>query len=529
MKGVKICIIIILLIIPSFSFINVKSSVINSNPNQDMIIITNETLKNSNLEYNFQKLKLKHEETKPDFAVEIKTVEEIYSEYSGINNVTKIKNFIRDAYQNFGTEYILLGGDDKQVPVNLVNGIYGTIASDQWYITDEQDNPLPNLCIGRACVQNYIELSNFVEKTINYIDFNEINTYNQILLIGEQLSQDGRYLDSGASYMLELIDESKARGITTNGFPSSNYNFDYLFEWRFDDLFSSSEIIEKINTQDYCIINHIGHSTWKKSMKITNEEIRNLNINKPCFIYSQGCYAGAFDYGNIILKKFKEDCPAESFTVQSNGAVFAGIWNTRLGTSDEFQGTNGPSQIFNREFWDAIFKENIRDIGKALQDSKKDTLQVYPLDPEVKYCYWEITLFGDPAVELKIADEFRPAKPEKPSGAIICNINTEYSYSTATRCPSGEEIYYNFSWGDDGFSGWIGPYQSGEKVNASHIWTKEDTYKIKVQAKDTNEDESLWSDTLTVIIKKNKNREKSYFNLVFYKILKLIFNSFFAF
>jgi hypothetical protein len=91
-----------------------------------------------------------------------------------------------------------------------------------------------------------------------------------------------------------------------------------------------------------------------------------------------------------------------------------------------------------------------------------------------------------------------PNKPAKPSGLERGKIGTTYSYSTSTTDPDGDQVYYNWSWGDGSYSGWLGPFASGATANASHAWTVKNTYEIKVKAKDTSDAESPWSDPLSV-------------------------------
>ena len=69
------------------------------------------------------------------------------------------------------------------------------------------------------------------------------------------------------------------------------------------------------------------------------------------------------------------------------------------------------------------------------------------------------------------------------------------------------KVYYNFSWDDETYSGWLGPYESGEKCLASHVWNTTGAYSVKVKAKDdpngdgnlSDGKETLWlpSDTPT--------------------------------
>ncbi len=47
---------------------------------------------------------------------------------------------------------------------------------------------------------------------------------------------------------------------------------------------------------------------------------------------------------------------------------------------------------------------------------------------------------------------------------------------------NGEPIFYKFDWDDGTDSGWIGPYNSGQTINASHIWNSKGNYAVKVNA-----------------------------------------------
>lgn len=92
--------------------------------------------------------------------------------------------------------------------------------------------------------------------------------------------------------------------------------------------------------------------------------------------------------------------------------------------------------------------------------------------------------------------------PMKPIGKFLIDKGVKYSYSTFTVDIANDKLFYVFDWGDGTDSGWIGPYNSGETVEASHIWTEEGKYNIKVNAKDRYDELSEWSDTLAVAMVK---------------------------
>ncbi len=93
-----------------------------------------------------------------------------------------------------------------------------------------------------------------------------------------------------------------------------------------------------------------------------------------------------------------------------------------------------------------------------------------------------------------------PDTPEKPSGDTVYLVpGVEYTFCTSTHDPDGDPIYYWFDWGDGTDSGWLGPYESGAEVCASHIWDAEGSYDIRVKAADDRL-ESDWSEPLAVYV-----------------------------
>ncbi len=98
-----------------------------------------------------------------------------------------------------------------------------------------------------------------------------------------------------------------------------------------------------------------------------------------------------------------------------------------------------------------------------------------------------------------------PNKPEKPEGEIRGQKGNRYNYTTKTYDEENNDIYYLFDWGDGTNSNWIGPYRNYESVIASHVWSSDGNYNIKVKAKDDNNYQSPWSDALVISMAKQRN------------------------
>ncbi len=377
-----------------------NSSIVDDSESYDYVIITNATLKNATGNYTFQEL-MDYKNAR-GIKTTLVTVEDIITEpeYWNTSNPmfndteAMIRNFIIDAYTGWGIEYVLLGGDYECIPARVlyaigVSDFYyacldGSFNHDEDYFWGEAHDGengnevdfFAEVYVGRACVDNSEEVSNFVRKTIAYE--NTFDSYlNKVLMLSE-------YVDGYCkNYSKRLIDGWS----DTVGIPSTKYNITEIYDEDYKpDSWNKSEVISRINNGTH-IINHIGHSSDTSNMRMGIEDVEGLTNDKYCFIYSQGCYPGKFYIPG------GGDCIAEYFTVKSTGGAFAGIWNSYKGYP-----RSGESQDYNQEFWDAVFGENISELGRANQDSKEDRIIKNDWDRVV--CF-ELNFFGDPQVSIK--------------------------------------------------------------------------------------------------------------------------------
>jgi hypothetical protein len=117
-----------------------------------------------------------------------------------------------------------------------------------------------------------------------------------------------------------------------------------------------------------------------------------------------------------------------------------------------------------------------------------------------------------------------PEKPERPDGPDQGKPGSVYMFTTVTTDVDGDQIFYNFSWGDDTYSGWVGPFESGETGTASHSWDENGTYEIRAKAKDVFGDESDWSEPFSV----SMPRDRTFF-FTLLEILEQFFPQLFSF
>jgi hypothetical protein len=129
------------------------------------------------------------------------------------------------------------------------------------------------------------------------------------------------------------------------------------------------------------------------------------------------------------------------------------------------------------------------------------------------YCGDFQTLVGDPTFCYSFENE--PPSTPSINGPAHGKARVSYTFYSSSIDPDDDQVYYNWSWGDGKYSGWLGPYEPGSNTGVKHTWSRKGTYQIKVKAKDTNGAESKWSDPLSVSMPRTIS-----FNSLLMKILE---------
>lgn len=166
------------------------------------------------------------------------------------------------------------------------------------------------------------------------------------------------------------------------------------------------------------IVDHLGHSASHYSMRLDTTGLRlRLTNTEYFFVYAEGCSAGQFD---------AEDCWAEYMTTVLPTGAFGCIANSDYGLGS--RSTAHPVHVFNREFWDAVYnaEEAKPELGRALTDARID--HVYHInDHGIRWNYYEINLFGDPAVAIKPVKTIAITCPDGLPDVVPPNTETPVS------------------------------------------------------------------------------------------------------
>ncbi|KPL07241.1 hypothetical protein AMJ86_05135, partial [bacterium SM23_57] len=353
----------------------------------------------------------------------IETVENIAASFTGVDLQDKIRNYIIYAYGEWSIDYVLLAADDEILPHR---GLYASaytytdddIASDLYYGGLDgnwnndgdsywgeigEDDLEPEVAVGRAAIDASTEAVNFINKQIMYQQSPVSQECDNALFVGEELWSDV-YCEwtFGATYKDEVRLGSSNHGYTTVGLPTT-FETTTLYDLTIcPSSWSAMGNLLPLLNSGFNFVNHLGHSNVTYCMRFNNSDVNDVNftndgVNHGFWVgYSQGCYDGSFD-NRTTSGSYTEDCICEVFaTIQHGPAGFIG--NSRYGWGDH-QSTNGSSQYFDRQFFDAIFGEDITRIGPANDDSKVDNIWAISYAAN-RWCYYELNVFGDPELDL---------------------------------------------------------------------------------------------------------------------------------
>ncbi|MBL7047117.1 MAG: T9SS type A sorting domain-containing protein, partial [Candidatus Marinimicrobia bacterium] len=427
----------------------------------DILLITNDELLPAFSDY------IEFKES-TGFIVTMVTTETIYTHYMGQDNQEKIRNCIIDYYINYGISYVILGGDsapnnasediiphrgfyadpgggyaDYDIPADMyyacLDGTWNDDGDNKWGEPGE-DDLYAEVSIGRICVDSATEIQNHTNKLRMYQNEPVVADIEKALMVGEYL-WPGIY---GGTYKNEVYQGGTYNGYTTEGV-SDNFSISTLYDLDFN--WNKYDVFNHFNNVGINLRNHLGHSYVDYNMKMYNSDLTTSNftndgVNRGFVIgYSQGCYNGSFDNRDDWGSYYSEDCFAENITTLETADV-ATIGNSRYGWGDD-TGTNGASQYFDRQFYDAIFGEDITIIGEANGDSKEDNASYILQDQVIRWCAYELTLFSDPTMDIwtAIPTEMNPTYPPSvPIGSSQIFFQTGTSFSRVGILQNGELI-----------------------------------------------------------------------------------------
>jgi hypothetical protein len=354
----------------------------------------------------------------------------INTNYTGYDLQEKIRNFIKDAWQNWGTVYVLLGGQGDYTnsgqnifPTRMANyGGQGDEPCDLYYAgldgtwdrngnhvygeTTDSTDMYSDVYVGRASVYNVTMARNFVRKVITYEQNPPLGYLKRMLLPTGIL---------WSSYEERPMVESIAR------MTPPDWQDGRLYERT--GALSHQATVDSMN-QGWGMGHWDGHGDQNgiymnggSTPFFTSTDCDALiNGDKVGIHVSIACDPAGWDMvpGG--------DCFAEHLVNRVGGGAIAAIMNTRYGYGAIGPGGNyvpGPSERLDTTFYAGVLNLGFYSTGEALGYSKASWApyadSAYQYDMQ-RYCIYDLNLIGDPELPLWTSE---PANCQVDHPAVI--------------------------------------------------------------------------------------------------------------
>ncbi|HUU44423.1 MAG TPA: C25 family cysteine peptidase, partial [Acidobacteriota bacterium] len=344
--------------------------------------------------------------TQKGVPAKIVTTQQIYAEYTGADNAEQIRNFIQTAYADWGTVWVLLGGDTPIVPQRVAWAMdceYGStdhnyIPADLYYSdldgdwdangngvygeVDDNVDLYPDVFVGRACCDNLSEAEAWVSKLLVYEQAPPTD-YQLNMAFFAEILWSSPYTDS--SVPKNVIDSLCV--------PPRYDPITKLYESLGNE--SQTTVVQALN-DGQSIVNHNGHC-WIDLMGVGSGYLSNPDMDgltngarQTSVLFSIGCWPAAFDY----------DCLAEHFITNPTGGGVAFIGNSRYGWGSPGNPEYGYSDRYDRQFFAALLVDSLYQLGSALAKAKTYYVPHTRDENVYRWCQYEVNLLGDPEMPV---------------------------------------------------------------------------------------------------------------------------------
>ena len=315
------------------------------------------------------------------------TTSYIYANYSGSDNQDKLRNFVIDAHDNWGTLYFLIGGEGGTVPFEYRVYDSENIPSDQYY-GDYDNDWIYEVYVGRVTAEGSTQINCFIDKVLKYETDPPLDDYAlNACLLGMDLtlaSQAPYYTLTASEDMKEAID---------NYYIPARFNVTEVYDsdatdhrTKFINAFNAGQNL--VNHSDHSNSTIMGTGDLNHNSYLSSSHVNSLNNDgRLCNVFSLGCHPNHMDYS---------DCIAEYFVIYNNlqaGVSFTG--NTRSGWF--YVGDAASlSGLLDMYWWRGMLVYNQYRLGEALAWTKNNC----PHNSSWYYVQWTLNLLGEPEMPI---------------------------------------------------------------------------------------------------------------------------------
>ena len=338
----------------------------------------------------------------------VRTTEWIEANYpNGVDVAETIRTFIIDAYQQWGIEWALLGGDADVIPVRLGASVYlgakdipvdmyfGCLDGD-WNAdhdeffgeTADQTDMYQEVYTGRLPAISVATANTLVAKVINYETPVDPSYTGKALMLAEVLFP----IDWNGSQSIAQDGAQFAEFLWLSALDDPALSVDKMYENYAPYPPAVSETaagaIAALN-QGYDHVNHVGHG-FRFNMSVGSGSIVNsdadalTNANRFANMYLLNCTVCAYTYF----------CLGEHFLLNPNGGAVSVV-----GANESAYPLL--SQPYMNEYYNLVFNDGVTHIGEAVARSREPRTPIaMSADNGDRWTHYIYTILADPEMQL---------------------------------------------------------------------------------------------------------------------------------
>ncbi|NLH47802.1 MAG: hypothetical protein GX444_04265 [Myxococcales bacterium] len=232
------------------------------------------------------------------------------------NQPANIMNYLRDAYQNWDRPpaYVLLLGDINLVP-QFIGATGYSLATDLYYGTMNKGDYFPDLGVGRLSFANQAQLTNEINKILDY----EKNLWDA----GDNWTRHATFM---ASTDNSNISEGTHNYVCNSILIPAGFTCTKIYS---ADGATTQQALTAINSGPtiHAYSGHGSETSWADGPPVSQAQVRNLTNTTTPLVLSHACLTGSYQIG---------ECFAETWVRIPTGALaFWGASDSTYWTEDD--------------------------------------------------------------------------------------------------------------------------------------------------------------------------------------------------
>ena len=311
-------------------------------------------------------------------------VESIYDQFNyGYPEPVAIQHFVKHAVANWAIppKFLLLVGDatydprgflypdeENQIPAEFIQTVYGGETASDLIYTQLNDDPWPDLAVGRIPARTAEQVKDFVEKTVAYEQQRSLSS-NEPKIAAVADGQDPSFKLEAQSFLDMFSHYDKQLYAPDAGAAGANTQ------------------VAEIMSQGELILGYFGHGSvnmWGKDKLFSTKDIANLHNDQIVpLIINMTCLTGYFTHPKVLSM-------AEAFLWQPHAGALTVLAPSSLTLP-------GDQSFLTQAFVDALNSNPDLTVGELHLISRRKI----PADQEGSLDVMRtFMLFGDPALRL---------------------------------------------------------------------------------------------------------------------------------